>query len=76
MGKYLGSTGLSYLWGKIKSYFAPKPLVIEVDETDTTVTSGTYASITAALAAGRDVIVDFTNTDRSWKHLSSIFAVN
>lgn len=39
------------------------PLVIEVDETDTTVPSGTYASITAALAAGKDVIVKVACTE-------------
>ena len=39
----------------------PKPLIIEVDDTDTTVPSGTYASITAALAAGREVICQIAN---------------
>ena len=40
-----------------------KPLVIEVDDTDTTVPSGTYTSITAALAAGREVIVNIALID-------------
>lgn len=39
------------------------PLVIEVDDTDTSVPSGTYASITAALAAGKDVVVKVTYTE-------------
>ena len=34
-----------------------QPLVISISENDTTVPSGTYASITAALAAGREVFV-------------------
>ena len=33
------------------------PLIIEVDDTDTTVPSGTYASITTALSNGRKVFV-------------------
>ena len=33
------------------------PLVIEVNDTDEEVPSGTYASITAAITAGRDVVV-------------------
>ena len=36
------------------------PLVIEINDTDTTVPSGTYASIGTALAAGRKVIVKYT----------------
>jgi len=39
-----------------------KPLVIEVDDTDTSVPQGTYASITAAIAAGRDVLLKVTIT--------------
>ena len=43
--------------------FAKVPLVIEVNDTDTTVPSGTYASITTALAAGREVVVKATMTE-------------
>ena len=35
----------------------PVPLIIEVNDTDTTVPSGTYTSIGTAIAAGRDVII-------------------
>lgn len=38
-----------------------QPLVISISENDTTVPSGTYASITAALAAGREVLVEIDN---------------
>lgn len=37
--------------------YSKLPLVIEVDDTDTTVPSGTYASITTALSNGRKVFV-------------------
>ena len=30
MGKYIGTTGLQYLWGKIKSAFASKVVVVSV----------------------------------------------
>lgn len=43
--------------------YALKPLVIEVNDTDTTVPSGTYASITAALDEGREVVVEMTVTE-------------
>ena len=39
------------------------PLVIEVDDTATTVPSGTYASITSALSEGRDVVIEMTITE-------------
>lgn len=39
---------------------ADKPLVIEVDDTDITVPSGTYVSVTSAIAAGKEIIVKVT----------------
>ena len=43
--------------------YSKKPLVIEVDDTDTSVPQGTYNNITAAIAAGRDVLVKVTITE-------------
>lgn len=46
--------------------FAKAPLVIEVDYGDTSVTSGTFDSITSALAAGREVIVKYDAGDQNY----------
>lgn len=46
----------------IAATYDKKPLVIEVDDTDTSVPQGTYASITAALATGRDVLLKVRTT--------------
>ena len=72
-GNYRGdliSDGYAYWYknGKFQRYYEGvkdlqnvvaklAPLVIEVNDTDTTVPAGTYASITAALAEGREVMV-------------------
>ena len=47
----------------IAATYDKKPLVIEVDDVDDSVPQGTYDSITAALSAGRDVLLKVTITE-------------
>lgn len=52
------------------------PLVIEANDTDTEVPSGTYASITAALAAGREVVLNIAMTESDGELVSLDLAID
>jgi len=52
------------------------PLVIEVNDTDTTVPSGTYASIGTALSQGKEVLIKMTMTEQDYEIRYYYFILN